>query len=120
MLLTPLLEAALAVTCTGPVVVAAVAVPIALCVAVAMEVAWTCPSLNWLTDAPLSDDTVGVAWDTATPVFVLALASGADGEASVEVDDEPGTGTIDRIDTRTVDVDVNVDVMGVTVVLTGQ
>lgn len=37
MLLTPLFEAALAVTCTGPLVVA-LAVPFALCVAVAIEV----------------------------------------------------------------------------------
>jgi hypothetical protein len=37
-LLTPLLEAALAVTCTGSLVVG-LAVPFALCVAVAIEVA---------------------------------------------------------------------------------
>jgi hypothetical protein len=62
--------------------------------------------------------------------LVLVLVDGADGEVDVEL--EPGTGTIDTIDTRKVvaevevivNVDVNVDVTGadsvVIVMLTGQ
>jgi hypothetical protein len=130
MLLTLLFEEAFAVTCTRPPVVA-LAVPFALCVAAAIEV------VIWLTGAPPPVDAAGVActctsgiWDTGTPVLVFV--SGTDEE--VDVDDEPGTGTIDTIDTWTVVaeveviVDVNVDVTGadsvvivvLDVVLTGQ
>jgi hypothetical protein len=132
MLLTLLFEEAFAVTCTRPPVVA-LAVPFALCVAAAIEV------VIWLTGAPPPVDAAGVActctsgiWDTGTPVLVLVFVSGTDEE--VDVDDEPGTGTIDTIDTWTVVaeveviVDVNVDVTGadsvvivvLDVVLTGQ